>query len=184
MLPRHPTLKTRRLLLRSFVADDAPALQELAGAREIADTTISIPHPYSVITARSWIAAQAHSFGSGIEVHFALIDAELGRLVGSAGLRDIDREHRQAELSFWIGVPCWGKGYATEAAYAVLAHGFGDLGLNRVYAFHMARNPQSGNVLRKIGMKQEGVLRQRVRKWGIFEDVICLAALAEDGANV
>ena len=40
------------------------------------------------------------------------------------------------------------------------------------------------NVLRKIGMKQEGVLRQRARKWGVFEDVVCLAALAEDGAAV
>ena len=184
MLQRHPTLKTRRLLLRSFVADDAPALQELAGEREIADTMISVPHPYSLATARSWIAAQAHSFGSGLEVHFALIDAERGVLVGAAGLRDIDREHCQAELSFWIGRPWWGRGYATEAAYAVLAHGFGDLRLNRIYAFHMLRNPQSANVLRKIGMKQEGVLRQRVRKWGVFEDVVAMAALAEDGAAV
>ncbi len=184
MLQRHPTLRTRRLLLRSFVADDAPALQELAGAREVADTTISIPHPYSLVTARSWIAAQAHSFGNGLEVHFAVVEAESGSLVGCAGLRDIDREHLQAELGFWIGVPWWGRGYATEAAFAVLAHGFGDLRLNRIYAHHMVRNAPSGNVLRKIGMKQEGVLRQRARKWGVFEDVVCLAALAEDGAAV
>ncbi len=184
MLRRHPTLRTRRLLLRSFVADDASALHELAGAREIADTTISIPHPYSLVTARSWIAAQAHAFGGGLEVHFAVVEAAGGALIGSAGLRDIDREHRQAELGFWIGVPWWGQGFATEAAFAVLAHGFGDLGLNRIYAHHMVRNPQSGNVLRKIGMKQEGVLRQRARKWGVYEDVVCLAALAEDGTAV
>jgi RimJ/RimL family protein N-acetyltransferase len=184
MLQRHPILKTRRLALRSFVADDALALQELAGAREIADTMISIPHPYSLATARSWIAAQAHSFGSGIEVHFALIEAERGALIGSAGLRDIDREHLQAELSFWIGRAWWARGFATEAAYAVLTHAFGDLRLNRIYAYHMVRNPQSGNVLRKIGMKQEGVLRQRVRKWKIFEDVVEMAVLAEDGAAV
>ncbi len=184
MLQRHPTLKTRRLLLRSFVADDAASLQALASDRAIADTMISIPHPYSLATARSWIAAQAHAFGTGTEVHFALIEAEEGELVGAAGLREIDRDHRLAELSFWIGVPWWGRGYATEAAYALLAHAFGDLRLNRVYAYHMVRNPQSGNVLRKIGMKQEGLLRERVRKWGVFEDVVSMAVLAGDGAAV
>ncbi len=99
------------------------------------------------------------------------------------GLREIDREHLQAELSFWVGVPWWGRGFATEAALAVVAHGFGDLHLNRIYAFHMERNPQSGNVLRKIGMRPEGCLRQRVRKWGVFEDVALLAMLAEEAGD-
>ena len=76
------------------------------------------------------------------------------------------------------------EGRWDEAAYAVLVHAFGDLRLNRVYAYHMVRNPLSGNVLRKIGMQQEGVLRQRAQKWGVFEDVALLAVLAKDGAAV
>ncbi len=182
MLRRHPILRTPRLTLRAFVADDAPALQKLAGERAVADTMISVPHPYSLATARSWITAQAHTFGTGTEVHFAMIDEER-QLIGSVGLREIDREHLQAELSFWVGVPWWGRGFATEAALAVVAHGFGDLHLNRIYAFHMERNPQSGNVLRKIGMRPEGCLRQRVRKWGVFEDVALLAMLAEEAGD-
>ena len=60
-----PTLETERLLLRPLMPQDAPALQRLAGRREIADTTISIPHPYSEAQAREWIAGTAGLFAQG-----------------------------------------------------------------------------------------------------------------------
>ena len=85
-------------------------------------------------------------------------------------------------MGFWIGVQSWGKGYATEAAGRVIRYAFEELRLNRVYAHHMLRNPASGRVLEKVGMKREGLLRQRVRKWGVFEDVVLLALLRQDWA--
>ena len=106
-----------------------------------------------------------------------------GGLVGTIGLRDIDSEHSQAELGFWIAVECWRKGYATEAARTVVAFGFEQLGLNRIYAHYMARNPASGRVLARIGMRSEGLLRQRVRKWGVFEDVVPMELLREEWAK-
>jgi [ribosomal protein S5]-alanine N-acetyltransferase len=52
------------------------------------------------------------------------------------------------------------------------------------YARHdMFRNPASGRVLEKIGMKREGLLRERVRKWGVFEDVMLLAAIKKDWSD-
>jgi [ribosomal protein S5]-alanine N-acetyltransferase len=62
----------------------------------------------------------------------------------------------------------------------LVRYGFEHLNLNRIHAHHMVRNRASGRVLQKVGMKQEGVLRQRVRKWGVFEDVVALAILRED----
>ena len=100
-----------------------------------------------------------------------------GNRVGAVGLRDIDVEHSLAEMGFWVAVKRWGQGYATEAARAVVAFGFRQWGLNRIYAHHMVRNPASGRVLARIGMKPEGLLRQRVRKWGMFEDVMLMAVL-------
>ena len=58
--------------------------------------------------------------------------------------------------------------------------GFHSLGLNRIYAHHMHRNPSSGAVLRKLGMRREGLLRERVRKWGVFEDVVLYATLRSE----
>jgi ribosomal-protein-alanine N-acetyltransferase len=175
-----PTIRTARLLLRPFARADAGVVTELAGAFEIADTTISIPHPYSLKVAIDWIAGHGRARQRGLGFRFAMTQAETAQLVGCVELRDINQEHAQAEIGFWVGKPFWRFGYASEAASAVVRFGFESLGLNRIYAFHMARNPASGKVLQKLGMQREGVLRQRVRKWERFEDVMAYAVLRSD----
>jgi ribosomal-protein-alanine N-acetyltransferase len=175
-----PTLRTPRLLLGPFEPEDATELQRLAGAREIADTTLSIPHPYDMDHALAWIGNQRKESVRGRATNFAVRLLPGSSLIGSAGLRDIDPEHMQAELGFWIGREWWGQGYATEAAAAVISFGFEVVGLNRIFAHHMARNPAAGEVLRHVGLQREGMLRQRVRKWGVYEDVVLYAILRED----
>ncbi|HEU5303919.1 MAG TPA: GNAT family N-acetyltransferase [Gemmatimonadales bacterium] len=175
-----PTLRTARLLLGRFEPEDAAELQRLASAREIADTTLSIPHPYALDHARAWIANQRRESVRGRATNFAVRLSPGSTLIGSIGLRDIDPEHLQAELGFWIGREWWGQGYASEAAREMIRFGFDELGLNRIYAHHMVRNPAAGHVLRHAGMQREGLLRERVRKWGVFEDVVLYAILREE----
>ena len=152
----------------------------MAGAREIADTTVAIPHPYGLDHALAWIGNQRRESVRGRATNFAIRLLPGSPLIGSASLRDIDREHLQAELGFWIGREWWGQGYASEAAAAVIRFGFETLGLNRIYAHHMARNPAAGRVLLHVGMQPEGLLRERVKKWGVYEDVAVYAILRED----
>jgi RimJ/RimL family protein N-acetyltransferase len=78
----------------------------------------------------------------------------------------------------------WGQGYMSEALQPIIRYGFEDLDLNRLYAYHMVRNSGSGKVLQKNGFELEGVLRQRVRKWGVFEDVKLWAMLHGDWQNL
>ncbi len=169
-------LTTERFILSSFTVEDAAALTELADDFEIADTMISLPHPFPPSYAREWITASGPAT-------FAVHERTTNRLAGCAELRDIEADHNQAELSFWIGRPFWGRGYASEAVAAVIRHGFDSLGLNRIYAHHMSRNPASGRVLQKLGMQQEGLMRQRVCKWGQYEDVYLYAILQSDVAD-
>ncbi len=180
MLRHPPSLRTERLRLRPFIAEDADAIHQLAGVRELADTAISIPHPFSLAAAKSWIAGLPHFFRTGTAVQFALALKSSTELIGSVALEAIDSQNAQAELTFWVGAPWRGVGYATEAAGETIRFGFSQLSLNCIYAHHLARDPKSGHVLRKLGMKQEGVLRQRVRKWGVFEDLVLYAILRED----
>lgn len=175
-----PSLIAERLLLRPFAPVDAAQVAALAGARSIADTTISIPHPYPIELANRWIAAHAAAWQTERAIHFGIELCASGPLVGAISLRGIDRAHYQAELGFWIGEPFWGQGLATEAVRCVLPFAFGALGLNRVHAHHMSRNPASGRVLEKAGFRREGLLRQRVVKWGRFEDVVLLALLHQE----
>lgn len=165
-----PTLSTERLILRPFSPDDADAVARLAGAVEVASTTLSIPHPYPEGAAAAWIAGHAESFAQGRAVPFAITLRSDGALAGAIGL-EIDPEHLHAELGYWIAVPFWGRGYATEAARAMVRYGFEELGLHRIFAAHFTRNPSSGRVLEKIGMIHEGHRRGHLRKWGVLEDI-------------
>ena len=92
---------------------------------------------------------------------------------------EIDQANNLAELGYWIGVPFWGQGYCTEAGLAVLEYGFVERKLNRIQAMHFTRNPASGRVLEKIGMKCEGLRKQVIKKWGEYVDLAYYATLRE-----
>lgn len=161
----NPTLETARLRLRSHRETDILELLPLIGAREVAANTLRIPHPYTEQDAREFLAWVETSD----EVRLAITLAADGRLIGGIGLR-IDQQHQHAELGYWLGVPHWGKGYATEASREMLRYGFEDLRLHRVYASHFKHNPQSGKILVKLGMRYEGCHREHLRKWDTFLD--------------
>ena len=97
-----------------------------------------------------------------------------------ASMEDDESEAERAELGYWIGVPSWNQGYATEAAAAVVSYAFGELNLHRVWAQHLARNAASGRVMQKIGMQHEGRLRQHARTNGIPEDLESYAILRDE----
>lgn len=161
-----PTLQTERLLLRPYTRADAPTLVPLIGAREVAATTLRIPHPYSLSDAEDFITRME----SGDEKRFAIVLRASATLIGGVGLR-VATAHNHAELGYWLGVPYWGKGYATEAARAMVRYGFEQLGLHRIQASHFSNNPASGKVLRKIGMTHEGCKREHILKWGEYLDL-------------
>ena len=82
-----------------------------------------------------------------------------GRLIGNCGLRMQGVETRQAELGYELDPEYWGRGYATEAAGAMVIFGFKDLNLDRIWATCLSENTASARVLEKLGLRQEGHLR-------------------------
>ena len=178
-MKERPTLETERLVLRPFDLSDAPDVQRLAGAKEIASTTLNIPHPYEDGVAELWLSTHQGHFERSEMVNFAITLRESGTLIGAVGL-GLNQRHERAELGYWIGVPYWNHGYCTEAARAVVAYGFEVLGLHRICASHFDRNPTSGRVMQKIGMTREGCLRHHVKKWDAFEDLVYYGILREE----
>ena len=104
---------------------------------------------------------------------------EGAELVGGVTLA-ITPEDARAHLTYWIGVPYWGKGFATEAAREIVRYAFEELGLHRLYAAHFGSNPASGKVMRKIGMSYEGTFQEHHKKWGEYEDRVEYGLLARD----
>jgi RimJ/RimL family protein N-acetyltransferase len=158
-------------------------VQSLAGAREVADTTLHIPHPYADGVAEQWIGTHASAWEDGTRATYAIVDAATGSLVGAAALT-IAMEHSRAELGYWVGARYWNRGYCTEAARSLVALAFDGLHLNRVQARHLTRNPASGRVMQKLGMSLEGIHRESMRKWDRLEDIAMYAILARDHSPI
>jgi ribosomal-protein-alanine N-acetyltransferase len=179
MAMQQPVFTTPRLTLRPFVLADAPDVQRLAGAAEVADTALNIPHPYPAEVAVAWISGHLEQFATGTAVIWAIVLRETTALCGAISM-GIDQQHQHAELGYWLGNPYWNRGYMTEAGAAVLHYGFMVAGLHRIYARHFTRNPASGRVMQKLGMRYEGCLREHMRKGEQFEDLACYAILQRE----
>lgn len=152
-----PTVSTERLLLRGLTANDAARLTALAGDIGVAGMVSSIPHPYGAADAEAWLAKMARADWDrdavfGVEHH-------AHGLVGTIGVAH--RHGSRPELGYWIGRPFWGRGYATEAAKAVLGWVKRDWRKRVVTAGHFADNPASGAVLCKAGFLYTGDVELR-----------------------
>jgi ribosomal-protein-alanine N-acetyltransferase len=170
MLGHQPTLRTDRLSLRPFEIADAPRVQQFAGAREVYSTTLNIPHPYGDGLAEQWIASHPVQFYGGKGATFAITLPDGDELIGAIGLA-VQRQHRRAELGYWVGVPYWNRGYCTEAAVAVIRYGFEELDLHKITSRHMAGNHASERVMVKAGMRKEGEFVDDIYKDGAFRTI-------------
>jgi [ribosomal protein S5]-alanine N-acetyltransferase len=146
-----PTLTTERLVLRPLVAADATAVQHLAGDRLVAETTLFIPHPYPDGVAEAFIAATAAQWQRGDGATWAV--TRDGALIGCIAVR-FRRTWTRAEIGYWIAVPEWGRGYATEAARAVVRWALGHDGIEGVCAEYLRGNDRSRRVMEKLGMRE------------------------------
>jgi RimJ/RimL family protein N-acetyltransferase len=152
---RTGALKTARLMLRAPSHNDVAAMVALAGDRRVAENTARIPHPYTAADAVGLLASINQTGG---ETVFAI--ALDGALIGMCGL---DRRQDGVELGYWLGVPFWGRGYATEAARALIDYAFAKLGHEVLSSGARVSNPASRRVLEKCGFQWTGVQLCRIR---------------------
>jgi RimJ/RimL family protein N-acetyltransferase len=152
-----PVLETERLILRPPRLEDAKAIATLANDRRIAENTARIPHPYLVADAEAFIAGINVPGG---ETVFLITDLD-DSILGGCGVGVVDGQG--AELGYWLGVPFWGQGYATEAVRAVIDYAFTELDYAFLNAGARVTNPGSRRVLEKCGFQWTGVGLYRIR---------------------
>jgi RimJ/RimL family protein N-acetyltransferase len=154
-----PVLETERLVLRAPRPEDAKAIATLVNDRRIAENTLRIPHPYTLKDAQAFLAS---ANTTDDETVFLITARSAGaRVLGCCGIARLDG--KQPEIGYWLGVPFWGNGYATEAARAVIDHAFGDLGYEHLLGGARVSNPASRRVLEKCGFQWTGVGLYRIR---------------------
>ncbi|WP_438868462.1 GNAT family N-acetyltransferase [Pseudomonas sp. L1(2025)] len=174
-----PQLSTQRLLLRALEMDQAEVLFGLVNEPAIADNTANIPSPYTLEIAQSFIAGAAEKYRTGELLNLGMHVRETGELIGMISLR-VSARHHAGHLGYWVGAHARNRGYAAEAASAVMDFGFTELGLQRVGSQCFGRNKESARVMQKIGLRYEGCLRQAFLKNGVYEDLLGFATVRED----
>jgi RimJ/RimL family protein N-acetyltransferase len=152
-----PVLETERLVLRAPALADVKAIAALANDRRIAENTLRIPHPYRLADAEAFIGTA----NAGDDEVVFLTTLRDGAVVGACGIAMLDG--KTPEIGYWLGVPYWGRGYATETARALVDHAFTALGYERLVAGARVSNPASRRVLEKCGFQWTGVGLYRIR---------------------
>ena len=148
--------RTERLLLRPGWTEDAPALARAIADEQVVRNLATAPWPYGLKDAEAFLAAPRDP----ILPSFLIAERTDGppRLVGACGLGR--RPSAAVELGYWIARPHWGRGFATEAARALIDIAR-TLKLPQLEGSHFVDNPASGRVLEKLGFVATGLSAER-----------------------
>ena len=172
-------LESTRLLLRTPERGDLEAIVRYAGDPRVALKTTAIPHPYHLGHALDWLDAIGTDHVTGAVETFAIERKAVPGLIGVISLT-LRQDRCSAEIGYWLGVPFWRCGYATEALREVLRHAFDDRGLLYVTGCHMAGNPGSGRVMQKGRMTFENIVSGGIRRGGLFHDRVNYGLFADE----
>ncbi|ALC92897.1 acetyltransferase [Bacillus sp. FJAT-18017] len=154
-----------------FQKSDAETVATLCNNYNIFKSTLYLPYPYHLSDATNWIEHHYENFIADKSYEFAITDKGTGKVFGAIALTN-NKRFNQGEVAYWIGEQYWGRGYATEATKAILQFAFEEKKLHKVFARYFSTNIASGRVMKKIGMKQEGILKEHIIKEGKYEDLV------------
>jgi RimJ/RimL family protein N-acetyltransferase len=178
--PGYP-VRTERLLLRPLAMADADALLAYRGRDDVSRYVPFEPMSRDDIVERiagRWARTELTDEGQSLTLGAQL--AETGELAGDVVLFWHSREHAGGELGYVFNPALAGRGYATEAAGAMLRLGFSELGLHRIVARIDERNEPSLRLARRLGMRQEARLVRNERFKGEWSTELDFAMLAEE----
>jgi len=174
-------LTTERLFLRPIAVSDAEALFEARG-----DATVmrywDWPAQDSVAAVREIFSAHIPELSDGATLWWVAALTPDGPAIGECDLSEIDRHHRRAEVGFLFARRHWGKGYASEAMEAVIAHAFGELDLERLWARFHEGNDASKRLLERLGFTYEGTMRSHIVRDGARRDCLIYGRLRNRSA--
>ncbi|MFZ6843406.1 GNAT family N-acetyltransferase [Undibacterium sp. RuTC16W] len=159
-------MHTERLFIRPFTVDDAEEFMPLASHPDILRFTgerplESLDDVRQTLLNRSLRDYTVHGFG-----RMACIEKESGRLVGFSGLKYLE-DLKEVDVGYRFLPDCWGKGYATESALALMHHGVREHNLKRIIGLVEPANNASVHVLKKLGLKFE----QKIKPEGCVGDM-------------
>lgn len=161
-------LEATQITLRPLEEQDLPLRVRWVNDPEIRQM-LMFDYPLSLAKTRAWFQK---TVTDPTKVNFSIVDRETGTVIGMTGLIEIDIKHRRAQLYITIGEKAyWGRRIADEVIQLVLAYGFVELNLNKIYLYTLPANARGRKVYARNGFVTEGVLRQHYYCVGAYQDL-------------
>lgn len=149
-------IETKRLILRRFTVEDAEAMyRNWAGDPEVTKFLMWAPHG-SVEDTRLILETWVIAYEKEDKYEWCIALKDSNEPVGSIGVVSCNEKTRAMEVGYCIGREYWHRGLMSEALAAVMQYLLTEVGAERIESRHDPRNPHSGAVMRKCGMKYEG----------------------------
>ena len=157
-------LETERLVLRQFVTEDAEAMFRNWASDPEVTKYLTWPTHAGMDVSRSVLKDWTAAYANRNYYQWAIVLKENGeRPIGSISAVDLNDDLSIVHIGYCLGRAWWHRGIMSEALKAVIDFFFYEVGANRIESRHDPRNPHSGMVMRKCGMKYEGTLRSSDR---------------------
>ena len=174
------TLSGKRIRLEPLSHDHAGALLRAAQAPEIWTWMSALPVTAEAMDA--WIGEALAAQGLGLEYPFAVVRLADGRVVGSTRYMDVQAPSKGVEIGWtWYAPDTWGTAVNPKAKYLLLRHAFEDWGAIRVQLKTDLKNLRSQAAIKKLGAKQEGILRShRFRRDGTIRDSVLFSIIRDE----
>lgn len=174
ILEDYTTLETNRLILRPFSMEDAPSMFEYASDPETVRHLVFEPH--QTLQDSKDIIPILFLDKPGT---YAITLKENFKMIGAIDIRT-DDENQKASFGYVLNKKYWNKGYMSEALNCILKICFETLKTKRVESTHYEKNPASGKVMQKCGMKYEGMGKNELIIKGNSVNVLHYAILSEE----
>jgi RimJ/RimL family protein N-acetyltransferase len=171
-------ISTERLFLRNLTYDDVQDIIELVSHPSVARITTNLKADEFAVREYIDLQNSFQPFEKDRYYDLALERKEDGKVIGLMGL--MCQDHGQGLIGWALGISFRGKGYATEAARALIGYGFSVLGLHRIYAKTSSVNTASWKVIERLGMRKEAHLRESEAGDGAWIDTLIYAILADE----
>ncbi len=175
---KFPTITTNRLLLRQFVESDLENVFKGLSAPDIIKY-------YGVSYQTVEETKEQMKFFADLEINgtgiwWAVCSLDNKTFYGAGGLNSLSKEHKKAEIGFWLLTDFWGQGIMTEALPLICKHGFDNLGLHRIEGLVETDNFNCKKAMQKLDFKHEGTMKECEIKNGKFISLDIYAKLKTD----
>lgn len=176
-------IETDRLIIRELTLEDVSDIFEYC-SNPVMDPYITFTIHQTMEQTTGFVEFVKKKNEAKKDFTVGITLKETNKVIGTIDIGNISELHHCGELAYAINPSYWNLGYATEAAKAIIAYGFKEKGLNRIFARCVLYNQGSEKVMQKIGMSFEGIQRQGMFIKGNYQDLKVYAILKEDWVNI